>query len=282
MTESRNSGGAKKKPTPTKPKSVTPAVPSTAATAAAAAKYDDSTDVEVELDVNVSDAIKFETFQQICDSMAATSSHLQKTDILAKFFDKQRNKCKNFTENAYTFYKLLLPTSVDRVFYLDSKQLVKLFSQIFRTNLNEMIEHLNKGDVSETINYYFKRSNGVKSSPSDSSQLTCAQIDSYLNELTELSKDNDLVNYLTSIVSKMTPLDLRMFVRLIKKDLKIDAGLKIVLDSISPNAYQAYQASRDLMDVIKRGFQKPGELRKDMSIRVSLKILIIHSVNSLP
>ena len=80
---------------------------------------------------------------------------------------------------------------------------------------------------------------------------------------------SDLVVYLTTIVPKMTPLDLRMFVRLIKKDLKIDAGHKVILESISPNAYQAYQASRDLKDVIKRGFQKPGQLKKDMSIRVS-------------
>ena len=90
FAESRGSSGAKKTTT-AKPKDASPT------TSAAAAKSDDSTDVEVESDENESDVqytIKFETFQQICDSISATSSHLQKTDILKKFFDKHKNLCK--------------------------------------------------------------------------------------------------------------------------------------------------------------------------------------------
>lgn len=151
---------------------------------------------------------------------------------------------------------------------MDSKQLVKVFSQIFGTDFDEMSEHLNKGDVSETVKYYFKRSNGPKSAAGSS--LTCAEVDAYLDELTGLTKESEQVKYLGKIVKRMTPLDLRMFVRLIKKDLRIDAGHKVILESISPNAYQAYQASRDLKDVVERGFSpnKPGQLKKDMSIRV--------------
>lgn len=158
---------------------------------------------------------------------------------------------------------------MNRVFNLDSKQLVKIYSQLFDTDLDEMNDHLNKGDVSETVRHYFKKSDGVK--PASDSSLTCAEIDSYLDDLSKLSKESDQTKFLSKVTKRMTPYDLRMFVRLIKKDLRIDAGQKVILESISPNAYQAYQASRDLKDVIERGLQKtntPGGLKKDISIRV--------------
>lgn len=170
-------------------------------------------------------------------------------------------------DHAYTFYKLLLPSSVNRVFNLDSKQLVKVYSQIFDTDLDDMNEHLNKGDVSETVRHYFKKSERVK--PTSKSELTCEEIDGYLDELTGLSKEADQVKFLGKVTRRMSLLDVRTFVRLIKKDLRIDAGTKVILDSISPNAYQAYQASRDLKDVINRGLQSSAAgLKKDLSIRV--------------
>lgn len=181
-------------------------------------------------------------------------------------------KKENLTENAYTFYKLILPTSVNRVFNLDNKQLVKIFSQIFDTDLDEMNDHLNKGDVSETVKHFFKKSSSVK--PANTSELTCTEIDSYLDDLTSLSKENDQIKYLKKVIKKMTLNDLKTFIRLIKKDLRIDAGQKVILESISPNAYQAYQASRDLRDVITRGLQKPGQtLKKDLSVRVCYSVL---------
>ena len=45
----------------------------------------------------------------------------------------------------YLFVKLLLPSASTRVFNLNSKQLVKLFSKIFSADLDEMTDHLNKG-----------------------------------------------------------------------------------------------------------------------------------------
>lgn len=131
-----------------------------------------------------------------------------------------------------------------------------------------MSDHLNKGDVSETMKHYFKRSEKVE--PASSSVVTCAQVDAYLDELATLSKENEQTKFFQKLVKKFTALDLRMFIRLVKKDVRIDAGSKVILESISPNAYAAYQASRDLKDVITRATQKPGELKKDLSVRINL------------
>ena len=83
-------------------------------------------------------------------------------------------------------------------------------------------------------------------------------------------------NALEVIVKKCTKNDLKTLICLIKKDLRTDSGVKIVLDSINSSAYAAFQVSRDLKDVIKRSDDlektnaSPGKLKKDLSIKINL------------
>ncbi len=110
---------------------------------------------------------KFETFQLICKKIADESSHLKKSSLLKDFLKdgiekgflfwkktkiREKNISKNSTKklggfkgNTYLFMKLLIPNATNRVYNLNSKQLVKLFSRIFGTDQDEMIDHLNKG-----------------------------------------------------------------------------------------------------------------------------------------
>ncbi len=172
------------------------------------------------------------------------------------------------------FLKLLLPPANNRVYNLDSKNMVKLFSRVFATDLDEMTDHLNKGDVSETCRHFFGQSEDPR--PLKASQLTLSEVDAFLDKLTTVTKDDDQVRVLTSLVKKCTKNDLRMFIRLIKKDLRINAGTKVIMDALSPKAYQAFQVSRDLKDVVTRldnlkaAGGKPGALKKDLSIKVNL------------
>ncbi|CAF0763628.1 unnamed protein product [Brachionus calyciflorus] len=192
---------------------------------------------------------KFDTFQDICDKIASE---------------------KGYTGDMYTFLKLILPTSTNRVYNLNSKQLVKLYSQIFDCDLDEMNTHLNKGDVSLTCRNFFSHSEKIK--PAQKSLLTIQQIDNYLDELTKVTKENDQLEVLEKLTKKCTKNDLKTFIRLVKKDLRIDAGSKNILDGVSPNAYTAFQVSRDLKDVVDRLndlSSKPG-LKKDLSIRINL------------
>ena len=81
---------------------------------------------------------------------------------------------------------------------------------------------------------------------------------------------------LEDICKKSTKNDLKTLIRLIKKDLRYDAGNKVILDAINAHAYAAFQVSRDLKDVIKRSSDldkhnagKPS-LKKDLSIKINL------------
>lgn len=44
-----------------------------------------------------------------------------------------------------------------------------------------MLEHLEKGDVAETIKIFFEKSNNIK--PADKSTLTLSQVDKFLDKL---------------------------------------------------------------------------------------------------
>jgi len=69
--------------------------------------------------------------------------------------------------------KLLLPGAVERVYNLQSKQLIKLFARLLLQDEDEMLEHLEQGDVAETISVFFKKSAVL---PSTKSVLTIQDV----------------------------------------------------------------------------------------------------------
>jgi DNA ligase 3 len=220
----------------------------------------------------------FKTFQQICSSIANESGHLKKAQILRTFF-KSGSTGNGYKGDMYTFIKLLLPSqSTTRVYNLNSNSLIKIYSQIFHTDSDQMSDHLNKtGDISDTCAHYFSRSNSsIK--PATNSTLTISQIDAYLDKLTQNTKEKDQIKLLEEITKKLTKHDLKVFIRLIKKDLRIDAGAKNVLDAVAPNAYQAFQTSRNLKDVIDRciNLQSENENNKKTGKPTLNKVLSIH------
>lgn len=48
--------------------------------------------------------------------------------------------------------KLLLPGAVKRVYNIASKQLIKVFSRVFETDQNDMMEHLEQGTITYVFN----------------------------------------------------------------------------------------------------------------------------------
>lgn len=73
----------------------------------------------------------------------------------------------------------------------------------------------------------------------------------YLAVLSKKSKEQEHVDFFTKLVPMMSAPELRVFIRLIRKDLRFDAGSKIILDAISPTAYATYQSTNDLEGIVK-------------------------------
>ncbi|KAK6175663.1 hypothetical protein SNE40_014070 [Patella caerulea] len=217
----------------------------------------------------------FRQFRRLCAEIAEENSYLGKTKIVSDYIRKG-NSGDGFKGSVYLLIKLLLPGVVKSVYNLNNKQLVKLFSQIFGSPLTEMVEDLDKGDVAETIRDYFEQSSVLI--PQKKSSLSLQQVDSVLEELSKVTKEDEQQKILTKIAKRCTSNDLKMVVRLIKHDLRINSGAKHILDGLDPNAYEAFQASRNLRDVVDRVLTnhkeaeengKPGIVKK-LSIKACL------------
>eukprot|EP00057_Strongylocentrotus_purpuratus_P017005 XP_011671479.1 PREDICTED: DNA ligase 3 [Strongylocentrotus purpuratus] len=215
----------------------------------------------------------FREYRKLCARIADISGHHAKTKVVAAYL-KRGADGDTFSGDPYLVLKLLLPGVVKRVYNINSKQLVKLFSQIFGTDLDEMVTDLEQGDVSETVRKFYEESKHTP--PIKKSVLSIYDVDKFLDNMSMMTKELEQQRELAKITGKCTANDLKMVVRLLKHDLRISSGAKHILDALDPNAYEAFQASRDLLDVVSRVLanQKasngvPG-MTKKLSVRAAL------------
>ncbi|NXN32756.1 DNLI3 ligase, partial [Nycticryphes semicollaris] len=212
-------------------------------------------------------------FRKLCAMVAEKPSYNVKTQIIQDFL-KKGSGGDGFHGDVYLTIKLLLPGVIKIVYNLNDKQIVKLFSRIFNCSQEEMIRDLEQGDVSETIRLFFEQSKTCP--PAAKSLLTIQEVDEFLIQLSKLTKEDDQQSVLQHIARRCTGNDLKCIIRLIKHDLKMNAGAKHVLDALDPNAYEAFKASRNLQDVVERVLKNQQEaeempgLKRTLSVQASL------------
>ncbi|XP_041674832.1 LOW QUALITY PROTEIN: DNA ligase 3 [Drosophila eugracilis] len=191
---------------------------------------------------------KFDTFRKICDEIAGESSYLKKAEILQRFFEKGTSG-KGFEGDTLLWVQFLIPAANQRVYNLQNKALIKLFSRVFNASQQQMHLDLEQdGDVSETLRKHFAASKKLK--PQAQSKLYLQEVEQLLVKLVERTKEDEQTELLKELCSKATDLDLRTFIRLVKHDLRINARASHILDAFGPEAYPAYQSSRDLVAIV--------------------------------
>lgn len=212
----------------------------------------------------------FKEFRKLIANITNNSAYTDKTNCVKQVFGKGSDG-NGFKGDVVLWCRLLLPGVVKRVYNLQSKQLVKLFSRIFRADQDEMLEHLEQGDIGETIQEFFESSSKLK--PVKSSNLTVQDVDKFLEKLSQLTKEDDQIEHFESFAKKCTSNDLKLTIRLIKGDLRMGAGAKHILEGLHPDAYEAYQASRDLETVITKCLSNEsniGNLKKTVEAEIKL------------
>lgn len=224
----------------------------------------------------------FREFRRLVANITNESSYLEKTNLVSKLFTKGVDG-SGFKGDIKLWSRLLLPGVVKRIYNLQSKQLIKLFSKIFDTNHELMLEHLEQGDIGETIQVFFEKSTTLKQVKK--SKLTLKEVDKFLEELSQLTKEEEQMHLLKKIVSKCTPGDLKVIIRLIKHDLRMNAGAKHILDGVHPNAYVAYQSSRNIDSIIDRclgnsGSQKVSALKAQISLMTPVLPMLAEACKS--
>ncbi|XP_074662069.1 DNA ligase 3-like isoform X2 [Tubulanus polymorphus] len=267
---------AKSKQTPSKPTKTDAAVPSTSLGKPSHESVEKMNPAALN-EANEKDN-SFRLYRQLCANIADESSYIGKTRIVSDYLTKG-NSGNGFKGDTHLLLKLLLPGAVKRVYNINSKQLVKLFSQIFGEDQSAMLDDLDNGDVAETIKVFFEKSTNIQCAKK--SFLSIQDVDKILDEMSNVTKEDDQQRVLTSMAKRSTANDLKMIIRLIKHDLRINAGAKHILEGLDPNAYDAFQASRNLKDVVDRVLYNRQEangrhgLVKKLSVKASLMTPIL-------
>ncbi|CAH2244009.1 jg2519 [Pararge aegeria aegeria] len=206
----------------------------------------DKNDIKAEI---ITDDNNFSKFFSLCKKISKVDAYTDKTAVVNNFFTKGSDG-KTFKGDLALWCKLLLPQVSKRVYNLKSKQLVKLFSRIFSIDHDDMLTHLEQGDVADTIQHFFTKSQTFK--PSSESTLTIHEVEDFLVDLSKLTKEEEQIYHFKKIVKICTLDDLKMLIRLIKGDLRINAGPKHILEGVHPDAYSVFQTSRDLDMMLSR------------------------------
>ena len=190
----------------------------------------------------------FREFRRLCAKISETSGYLDKSSHVEEWL--RAGKSGKFEGDLHVWVRLLLPGVIKRVYNMQNKSFVKIFSQIFETSEEDMIEDLEQGDVAETIGKFYEESSAVTAPKK--SDLTVHDIDGYLDDLTKLTKEDDQQELLKRITARCTVNDLKMFIRLLKGDLRIQAGAKHILDGVHKEAYETFNTTRNIVAVLDK------------------------------
>uniref|UniRef100_A0A2S2R6T2 DNA ligase n=1 Tax=Sipha flava TaxID=143950 RepID=A0A2S2R6T2_9HEMI len=219
----------------------------------------------------------FKDFRKLCMKLSQENSHLQKTAIFKEFIDKilskeQSNETR--AESLFLWCKMLLPNSEKRIYNLHSKQLIKLFSQLFKQDEFLMLEDLEKGDVAETIRIFFEKNKNIKAV--EKSFLTLSKVDHFLDKLAVETTEAAQMSLFKSIALLCTGNDLKMIIRLVMHDLRINCGPKFILGAIHADAYQAYQTSHNLKAVIEKScFFDASKIENNKNSRMNVNVSLL-------
>ncbi|CAG9787145.1 unnamed protein product [Diatraea saccharalis] len=233
---------------------------------------------------NISDAIvsddnMFKTFFSLCKKISRVDAYTEKTATVNNFFRNGADG-NSFNGDIGLWCKLLLPQVSKRVYNLKSKQLVKLFSRIFNIEHDDMLTDLEQGDVAQTIKDNFTKSRTVKAALE--STLTIQEVENFLEELSKLTKEEEQIYHFKKIIKKCTTDDILMLIRLIKGDLRINAGPKHILEGVHPDAYTAFQTSRDLDMVLDRVLSKTSTIKHKDAMQTSVQAKLVLMTPVLP
>ncbi|MCP9263895.1 DNA ligase [Dirofilaria immitis] len=97
-------------------------------------------------------------------------------------------------------------------------------------------------------------------------------VDDWLEKLSELTREKEQQSHFSKICKLVSCLELKYIIRLIMKDLRINAGAKHILEGLRKGAYELFQNSRNLQTVIEKCQQTDKEKSLESSITLNTPI----------
>ena len=164
----------------------------------------------------------FREFRRLVSDIGQTSSKdICKSDIV-KFFDNQ-----TFHGDFHFWIRHFLPGLIKRNYGFENKDLANIFSLVLHIDESSLL----KFDLPSTITQYFKTSQIHP--PAEKSTLSIHEVDSFLHEITILTTIEAKVKSFSELVSKCTVNDLKMILRLIIRNFRIQSRIKFILETLN-------------------------------------------------
>ena len=200
----------------------------------------------------------FSDFVELVDRVAAVGSTLEKISIIKQ----QLSSLGRRAINQYLAVRLLLPGKAHdhRTYQLKDKSLLAHLSTVLRCREADMSAHLDStqdGDVGFTAEHFFLSSSSSLSAPpaNGGARLTLADVNRWLDRLaaSDAAHTGSLIG---ELVGRCTPPELRVAMRLVRKDLRIGGGSAVVLKAVGGEAaYESFKASpHELQAICARAF----------------------------
>ncbi|KAJ1366160.1 DNA ligase 3 [Parelaphostrongylus tenuis] len=211
----------------------------------------------------------FHKFAKLCDVIASVSKYTDKSAAVKMFISRD-----DYNGDMLTLIRLLLPGVDQRVYNIKEKQIIKHFAMIYDFSADELLDsYKNSGDVSKTVRDFIEKNNLSKVNKGN---WSIQKVDRWLDKLTEFSKDEEQITHLKFAAKRLSPLEIQYLLRLIMKDLRINAGVKHILEGLHSSAYEAFQNCRDLAEIVERC--KEGNISNvpsvvEVSIRLGTPVL---------
>ncbi|KPA75830.1 putative DNA ligase [Leptomonas pyrrhocoris] len=190
----------------------------------------------------VSDSMKH--FGLLCRQVTAEPSLTIKQEIIRGFLSR-------FTGDTGLLLKLLLPKYAQRVYYIQDKQLLRVLSLVLRVDEAALRDKLNSnGCIAETACAYFHPTVAVDSD--GWCGMTLTDFDAFLNSMAVATVETERVPLLQHFFQVACSNVVYYFFREIKQDLRLGAGLRVVLGGLHPSAYTVFQNCANVQEVVRR------------------------------
>jgi DNA ligase-3 len=212
--------------------------------------------IKTKLKEKPQDQDSFQAFVRLVKKISLLSDNSMKTQLCRNYLYRDNV----LRDDALRRVNFLLPKDV---YNLKDKQLLNIFSKLFGFE-NEITPLPTETLI---VDHFGKNPNYR---PAVKSTLTLIEVDEFLQSLKPESQQKlakckcagDKLPIFKKILPKCTEDDLEIIILLIKKNLKIKASFKPILQAIHPKAYDAYLHQSDVRIIIEK--VKAGILDQDI------------------
>ena len=188
----------------------------------------------------------FRSFTELCDRIGAVGSSLEKTGIISRHLDKLEAQGVEVTPTV----RLLLPGKAHnhQTYQLKDKSLLAHLSTALNCSEVAMATHLEQsagGDIGLTAEHFFE---GSARAPS-MDMLSLSDVLTWLERLA--SSEAAPLELIRALLPKCSPPELRYAMRLVRKDIRINAGSAVVLRGVGGDkAYDEFKSQPHELDAI--------------------------------